>query len=42
VILCYLPTNNDEWVEETSNDDEDNDEHALHPTDMEGKSAKSL
>jgi len=28
-MLCYLPTNNDERVEETSSDDEDNEEYFL-------------
>jgi hypothetical protein len=45
VILCYLPTNNDDRVEETSIDDEDNDEHFLSSTTsdrLERKSAESL
>jgi len=39
VILCYLPTNNDDRVEETSSDDKDNDEYFLSGTtaDRHGK-----
>jgi hypothetical protein len=39
VILCYLPTNNDDRVEEASSDDEDNEEHFLSSatSDRHGK-----
>lgn len=39
MILCYLPTNNDDRVEVTSGDDEDNDEYFLSSTtfDQHGK-----
>ena len=45
MILCFLPTNNDDRVEETSSDDEDNDEHflsSIKSDQLERKSTESL